>query len=195
MRTTRHLTISIPIPGNLPPGAVVAGLQTITPFITHNRTITSVDEVLAAPEDTVDDPFFGPFDDSFRTFDCHEVISLAPGLSKTIGWKAIFQSVTDGVRSRALAPAGVTVRAEWTVRQQQRAPMGPISPAGSDSTASGSTVTQEGDEYELHEDVFLEANSLLMPFIVDSCLAVHRDMCENLLAGIFKDYFGPTPMK
>ncbi|KAF4956871.1 hypothetical protein FSARC_11459 [Fusarium sarcochroum] len=195
MRTTQHLTISIPIPGTLPPFAVVAALQTVTPFIAHHRTLTSYEEVAPDPEDTVNDPFFGPFDDTFRTFDLQELVSLAPGLGKTISYKAVFQTIPDGLRSRALAPVGVVVRAQWTVRQLQRgrAASGPLSPA-SDSTASGSTVTAEGDEFELHEEVLLEANSLLMPFITESLLKVHREICENFMAETFKGYYG-SPMR
>ncbi|KAH7181637.1 hypothetical protein DER46DRAFT_489796 [Fusarium sp. MPI-SDFR-AT-0072] len=178
MRSTQLLSISVPIPGTLPPSAVVAALQAVDPFVAHHRTVTSLEEVQADPADTADDPFFGPFDDSFRAFQMQELVNLAPGLGKTISYKAIFQIIPDGLRSRAKAPVGVVVRAQWMVRQQQhgRSPSGPISPAGSDSTASGSTATAEGDEFELHEQVLLECNSLLMPFITESCVAVHRDI-------------------
>lgn len=195
MRTTQLLTITVPIPGTLPPGAVLAALQAVNPFVAHHRTVTSIEEVASDPEDTADDPFFGPFDDSFRAFQMEELVNLAPGLSKTIAYKAIFQVIPDGLRSRCKAPVGVIVRAQWTVRQlhHDRSPMGPISPAGSDSTASGSTTTVEGDEYELQEQVLLECNSLLMPFIVDSCASVHRGICENFMVATFKEYFGTSP--
>ncbi|KAF5705962.1 hypothetical protein FGLOB1_7679 [Fusarium globosum] len=196
MRSTQLLSISVPIPGTLPPSAVVAALQAVDPFVAHHRTVTSLEEVQADPADTADDPFFGAFDNSFRAFQMQELVNLAPGLGKTISYKAIFQVIPDGLRSRAKAPVGVVVRAQWTVRQQQqaRSPSGPISPAGSDSTASGSTATAEGDEFELHEQVLLECNSLLMPFITESCVAVHREICENFMAKTFKDYFGTSPM-
>ncbi|KAF4999510.1 hypothetical protein FGRMN_2379 [Fusarium graminum] len=196
MRTTQLLTISVPIPGTLPPGAVLAALQAVNPFVAHHQTVVSIEEVPADPQDTADDPFFGPFDDSFRAFDMKELVHLAPGLSKTIDYKAIFQVIPDGLRSRCKAPVSVIVRAQWTVRLQQhdRSPTGPISPAGSDSTTSGSTATVEGDEYELQEQVLLECNSLLMPFIVDSCVSVHRGICENFVAATFKEYFGISPM-
>ncbi|KAF4451028.1 hypothetical protein F53441_5927 [Fusarium austroafricanum] len=196
MRSTQLLTISVPIPGTLPPSAVVAALQAVDPFVAHHRTVTSLEEVETDPADTADDPFFGPFDDSFRAFQLQELVTLAPGLGKTISYKAVFQIIPDGLRSRAKAPVGVVVRAQWTVRQlhHDRSPSGPISPAGSDSTASGSTATAEGDEYELHEQVLLECNSLLMPFIAESCVAVHREICENFMATIFKEYIGTSPM-
>ncbi|KAJ4008051.1 hypothetical protein NW752_009929 [Fusarium irregulare] len=196
MRTTQLLSISVPVPGTLPPSAVLAALQAVDPFVAHHRTVTKLDEVPADPADTAEDPFFGPFDDTFRAFEMQELVNLAPGLAKTITYRAIFQVIPDGLRSRAKAPVGVVVRAQWQVRQQQRgrSATGPISPAGSDSTASGSTATVEGDEFELHEQVLLEANSLLMPFITESCVAVHREICENFMAATFKEYFGTLPM-
>jgi hypothetical protein len=196
MRTTQLLSISVPVPGTLPPGAVLAALQAVDPFVAHHRTVTKLEEVPANPADTAEDPFFGPFDDTFRAFEMQELVNLAPGLAKTITYRAIFQVIPDGLRSRAKAPVGVVVRAQWQVRQQQRdrSATGPISPAGSDSTASGSTATVEGDEFELHEQVLLEANSLLMPFITESCVSVHREICENFMAATFKEYFGAFPM-
>ncbi|KAM5356312.1 hypothetical protein ACJ41O_002958 [Fusarium nematophilum] len=191
MRTQHHLTISVPIPGNLPPSVVIAALQTYIPLIRHHRAMTGFDEVPASQESIADDPFFPPWDDSVRAYQIRELVTLAPGLSKEVTYPAVFQAVPEGARTRATAPAGVVVRAEFTVRQQRRAGTpGPISPAGSDSTATGSTVTVEGEEYELREETLLEANSLLMPFITDALTRVHREICERIMEEIIKNYFG-----
>ncbi|KAL2684963.1 hypothetical protein Neosp_006056 [[Neocosmospora] mangrovei] len=189
MRKQHHLSIVIPVPGNLPPGAVIATIQTYTPLIRHHSTLTSFDEISTGPDAIAGDPFFGPWDESVRAFRLRELITLAPGLNREITYQTIFQDVPEGVRSRATAPAGIVVRAEFAVRQRRAATM-PISPAGSDSTASGSTATVEGDEYELREDIVVEANSLLMPFITEALATVHREICEKVMAEIVKNYFG-----
>ncbi|KAF4470669.1 hypothetical protein FALBO_2426 [Fusarium albosuccineum] len=194
MRTQHHLSIATPIPGNVPPGVVVAAIQTYTPLIRHHSAMTGFDEVSATPDVLDNDPFFGPWDDSVRAFQLRELITLAPGLTKEITYQTIFQLVPDGTRSRAMAPAGIVVRAEFTVRQR-RATTVPISPAGSDSTASGSTVTAMGDEYELREEVLVEANSLLMPFITEALATVHRGICERVVVETAKNYFGTGDMQ
>ncbi|KAF4977757.1 hypothetical protein FZEAL_5776 [Fusarium zealandicum] len=187
MRTQRHLSLAVPVPGNVPPSAVLAAIHAFTPLIRHHHTLQGFDEVTVAPDAIADDPFFGPLDESVRAFQLRENVALAPGLSKDITYPAIFQAIPEGARSRAKAPAGIVVRTEFTVRQRRAGASVPISPAGSDST--GSTVTAVGDEYELHEEILIEGNSLLMPFITESLLAVHREICERLMVETVKDYF------
>ena len=44
------------------------------------------------------------------------------------------------------------------------------------------------DEYELHEDVWLGANSLLMPFITQTTLHAHRELCVKVVEEVTNDY-------
>ncbi|KAF7543387.1 hypothetical protein G7Z17_g10783 [Cylindrodendrum hubeiense] len=185
MRTQRLLSHSIAIPGNLPPAALITSVQSYIPFLSNHKTMTRYNENTPNPEAIANDPFFDPpWDDSIRFFEVTELVTLAPGLSKEVTYQVVFQRIPDGVRSRAEAPAGVVIRAEYTVRPR----LGPTSPAGSDST--GSTVTAVGDEYEMHEDVAVDANSLMMPFIVGSVVTAHRTICMGVIDEVCKNYFG-----
>lgn len=186
MRTQRLLSHAIPIPGNLPPGVVVTSVQSFIPFLDNHKTMTRYNETPARPESITNDPFFNPEDDSIRFFQVSELVTLAPGLSKEVTYQVVFQRIPDGMRSRAEAPAGVVIRAEYTVRPR----LGPTSPAGSDSTGTGSTITAVGDEYEIHEDVVVEANSLMMPFIIDAVITAHRTICIGVIDEVAKSYFG-----
>ncbi|KAH6895134.1 hypothetical protein B0T10DRAFT_455408 [Thelonectria olida] len=184
MKTTKQYNYSVPLPANIPPTVVLSVMQSCIPFMTTSKTIISFTEQAPDPSVAADDPFFGPWDDSFRCFQCQEVISLAPRLSKTIEYQVLFKPTPDGVRTRAAAAAGVTIRSDYSVRPRP----GPTSPAGSDST--GSSVTVVGDEYELNEDMSIEANSLLMQFVTGKALDAHQHIVNAIIDQITKNYFG-----
>ncbi|KPM40007.1 hypothetical protein AK830_g6574 [Neonectria ditissima] len=186
MRSQRLLNHDVPIPGNLPPGVVIASVQSFIPFLDNHKTMTRYSETPPRPESIADDPFFSSGDDSVRFFQVSELVTLAPGLSKEVTYQVVFQRIPDGMRSRAEAPAGVVIRAEYTVRPR----LGPTSPAGSDSTGTGSTMTAVGDEYDIHEDVMVEANSLMMPFIIDAVVTAHHTICVGVIDEVAKSYFG-----
>ncbi|KAK7426849.1 hypothetical protein QQZ08_006595 [Neonectria magnoliae] len=186
MRTQRLLSHAIPIPGNLPPGVVLASVQSFIPFLDNHKTMTRYNETPPRPESIANDPFFSLGDDTLRFYQASELVTLAPGLSKEVTYHVVFQRISDGMRTRAEAPAGVVIRAEYTVRPRPN----PTSPAGSDSTGTGSTITAVGDEYELHEDVVVEANSLMMPFIIDSVVTAHHTICVGVIDEVAKSYFG-----
>ncbi|KAH7136610.1 hypothetical protein EDB81DRAFT_86617 [Dactylonectria macrodidyma] len=185
MRTQRILSHSTAIPSNLPPAALINSMQSFIPFLSNHKTMTRYSETTPSPEDIADDPFFNPsWDDSIRSFDVTELVTLGPGISKEVTYKVVFQHIPDGMRSRAEAPAGVVIRAEYSVRPRIEA----MSPAGSEST--GSPATAVGEEFELHEDVAVEANSLMIPFIVGSVITAHQTICSGVIDEACKIYFG-----
>ncbi|KAH7120539.1 hypothetical protein EDB81DRAFT_814375 [Dactylonectria macrodidyma] len=189
MRSQHWTFVTIPIPTNLPPQTVVTYLQTYAPTLRHNDHVASFTEVASEPVDIANDDFFGPWDDSVRTFQIHEVTRLLPGISKENRWPVVFQSFPNGINSRANAHVGTIVWARWTVRR--RADVG--SPANSESTTS-SSATEIGEEWELYEEVLMDGNTMVMPFASRIIDKVHQEISQRLVDDVVKAYFNETPV-
>ncbi|EEU45676.1 uncharacterized protein NECHADRAFT_61450 [Fusarium vanettenii 77-13-4] len=185
MRSQYRFFISIPIPNTLPPEIVLNFIQTYTPTLQSNPVIADFTEKPTDINGITSDPFFGPPDNTLRTFEIHEVITLAPGLRKETRWPTVFQCTPHGIRSRANATAGIVVWAEWVVRPRQDS-----SSAGSPIEAGNTPSTERtlGEEWELYEEVTIEANRLVMPFVSRTSNDVHREICHKVLAEAMKGY-------
>lgn len=179
MRTRHQLGLDVPIPGNVPPSAVVAGLLSLMPIVRHLGSMCRYEQIPVQMDVIVTDPWFiAPYKDPVFSWRLSQLITLAPGLTKEISYPIFLQRVGDKVHGRADAPAGILVWTEFSVRSKQ----GPSSP---ESTSSSATMV---DEYELHEDVWLGANSLLMPFITQTTLHAHRELCVKVVEEVTNDY-------
>ncbi|KAH7134182.1 hypothetical protein EDB81DRAFT_803358 [Dactylonectria macrodidyma] len=165
MRSRYTATTSSPIPRNLPSEVVVAFIQSYDPLLRHNPGIVSYKEIAADPNDTSNDPFFGPWDNTIRKFQVREVIWLAPGLTKDLEWPMIYQCTPDGIRYRGDATAGIIGWTQWVVRPRQ----GNTPPAG------------PGNEWELWGESTVEANSLLMPFISNNTKNFVEQICQGVI--------------
>ncbi|KAH6880831.1 hypothetical protein B0T10DRAFT_519250 [Thelonectria olida] len=178
---SRHvLTASAALPSILPPHLVVESLQTYTPTLRHNFSITSFFHIHSDPNSIADDPFFGPWDNTIRTFYVHECTELVPGVSRRVSWPCVFQSTPNGARFRVTAPAGIKVWAEFTVRPRIESP-----------TPSDSAVTSAingGDDWELYDELVIEGNRIVMPFTLPYTQRVHQQICERLVDEVFRDY-------
>ena len=198
MRVQRQFFITVPIPPHLPPSAVVATLQTVNPVIRNLGTLSRYEQTAAGAGPVANDPFF--FGDGVvgsvgsspnnaaggdvASYQIHELITLAPGLTKEVTYPAYFQCVNDGLRVRANGAAGITGWAGFTVRPR-RPPGGVAATVVGDSPdgSTPSTVAESdgGAEYELFESLTVEANSLLMPFVCQTMEIAHRGLCDKVL--------------
>lgn len=127
------------------------------------------------------------------SYQIFEVITLAPGLTKEVTYPAYFQRVGDGIRCRANGAAGITGWCEFVVRPRASASAAaaagssPASPEGSSSTPSTfggdapSVYPSASAEYEIHEAIVVEANSLLMPFVCHTMQVAHRGLCDKVI--------------
>lgn len=184
MRSQHRFLVSIPIPSSLPPEFVLSFIQTYTPTLQSNPVIADFTEKPTDISSVTSDPYFGPPDDSLRTFQIHEVITLAAGLRKETRWPTVFQRTPHGIRSRANATVGIVVWAEWMVRpRQDSTATSPVEPGNTPSTDR--TL---GEEWELYEEVTIEANSLLMPFVSRTSNDVHSEICQKVLDAAMKGY-------
>ncbi|KAI9171930.1 hypothetical protein HJFPF1_01421 [Paramyrothecium foliicola] len=182
MRVQRRLAVSIPIPLALPPAAVTAALHTVTSVIRQFHTISQFEAATVQPEIPTDDSFFNA-DDPLCAFRIYEVIHLAPGLTKDVTYLAYFQPLSNGLRCRADGTAGTITWMEFCVRPRRLAG----SPEGSTSTPS--TVT-EADEYELSEALLVEANSLMMPTVLQATMQSHTGLCNRILNEVLGSFPG-----
>lgn len=190
MRVQQHHVLTAPLPAHLPPAAVVAALQRYTLMLELPHNFTRFEHITTQPNSLADDAFFSPWEETTRGYLVHEVVKMAPGLTKKISYCCFFQNVPDGVRCRADAPSGVKIWAEYTVRLRPAdSPMMTTASPGSDST--GGTAIPDGD-YEVYESAVLEANSLLLPFIARELRNAHQDLCIRLVQEVAKEYsYGP----
>ncbi|KAH6997452.1 hypothetical protein EDB80DRAFT_727861 [Ilyonectria destructans] len=183
MRTQCHISAVAPIPITLPSHVALAFLQTYIPTMTQVPDFVSFYEIPADPSLISDDSFFGPWDESVRAYTVDEVINLTPGLTRVTTWPAVYQSAPDGIRVRASTAAGVISWTKWTVRRRQDG----MSPEGSDSTSS--SITYVAEEWELHADLTIEANRLLMPFVLWYAHKVITQLCQGVIDELVRIYF------
>jgi hypothetical protein len=126
------------------------------------------------PDALADDAFFNP-GEPISAFQIHEVTNLAPGLTKDVTYPAYFQPVANGLRCRADGAAGTRTWMGFSVRPRR-------SPASPQDTVSTPSTVADPEEYELSEDLLVEANSLLMPTVIQNTLDAHRGLCTRIIA-------------
>ncbi|KAK0383135.1 hypothetical protein NLU13_9048 [Sarocladium strictum] len=181
MRVQRQYTIAVPIPPYVPPSVIIAHLQTVSPIIRHLGTLSRYETTSAELPAIQSDPFFHQSPAPISGFQIYELITLAPGLTKEVTYPAYFQSSQSGVRCRANGAAGITGWADYSVRQRSE-----DSSTGSPGMGSTpSTIASEGEEYwheyEIHETLLVEANSLLMPFVARTMEESHRNLLHKII--------------
>jgi hypothetical protein len=170
-------------------------------MIRHQALVTRFQRRPVSLESVVDDSFFLSEGKRLSQFDVYERITFVPGMAhKEISFPVIFQSIRDGVRCRADAPAGVRLWSEYRV-ERRRADLGdgvesdekkghkiggvggPVAIGGGHlASTSGYDGFDNGDEvYDIVEEIVVECNSMLMPFVSRSMEGAHRDLCKKVI--------------
>lgn len=176
MRSTHHTSVTLPIPANLPPDFVLNYLQTFTPSLAANPLVVHFEEVRSDLEAIANDPLFDTKDETIRSYEARSVVQLMPGVSREFKFPSIFQQTSDGIVSRGTAPPQIIVWAQWRIRpRQDSASQSPIS---DDTPTSDQTL---GQDWELHEDITIESNTLFMPFVMFNTVSAHREICWRFL--------------
>jgi hypothetical protein len=185
MRSKHRVLDSAPIPSQLSPETVLAHIHTYTPLLKHNAVFVSFSET--APDFALvnSEPFFGPPNDSVQNFLCFQRLELAPGLTQDEEWPITFMRIENGIRARVDARASVTVWIECLVRQ----PPNPGTPGTPSTPSTTSTPGTSGDEWELFEEVVVESNTLLMPFVSRMTDLAHRGICGRIIDDILSNYW------
>ncbi|BDD55780.1 hypothetical protein MPDQ_007356 [Monascus purpureus] len=211
-RASHSLTITTPIPPTLPPARVISALHNHTAILSLQALTTDYKDIplsqLAAAEITQADAYFQPVysidpttsSNNLKQYLATEAIPIIPGAGDwakiSLSFLVWFQDTQSGVRTRADAPAGVVVRAEYTVqtRQSQDQDLGVglgSSGASSNNNANNNDSETTGDHYAnassdssewvLVENVSVECNWFLMPFVKRQMERAHRDICRRVI--------------
>ncbi|KAF5023412.1 hypothetical protein F66182_4512 [Fusarium sp. NRRL 66182] len=182
MRSQKYTSVTIPIPGQIPPQVVVDYLQTYVPILQHNPGIVSY-RISTLDHDMINgDSFFNAHDpqQSLRCYEADDVVWLSPGCRKSLRWPVTFQSISTGAVCRADAPAGLICWTQWSVQPRQ------ADAATAESVSTPSTATPpslEENEWELYGGTKIEANSMLLPW----CISNTRSLQISIGQGIIND--------
>ena len=168
-------TTRVPIPPHLPPEAVLAALHAHEPIIIANPYLVRYERRAVPLADLVDDPFFRADGLRLQAFVVHDRVPIIRGVaSKAVVIPCVFQSFGAGVRCRADAQGGVTVRSSYEVRRRGEVPLGPGEKGDLDGGGGG-------HEWELVELAVIECGSLVRPFVTHSFASAHREILKRVV--------------
>jgi hypothetical protein len=188
MPSKHRTTLTIPLPANQTPYALVDALHSHDPVVKHQEFIQSWTKVpsseLAIPAHVA--PFFAPATDApIVTYQVAEAIPIVPGIGSagtyTIQFPAAFQDTVNGLRVWSVAPMGVEVKNVWTIhgtdphRRAQRLSV--------DDFVRLRDRPDEARYYEwtLFEECEVSCSGMLMPFVKSRLEAGHRNICRKMM--------------
>lgn len=200
MPASFDLELHFPLPSTLSPDTVLQAIHAYEPLIRPNPYLQGFERLPVNRDDIVSDPFFLEDGNSWNLakYEIHDRIPVLPaiGWMKDVSFPAVFQSFPTGVRLRAEAAAGTTVRSIYGVERARRAdvdddddagvPLGIDGAARRPPPAAAAAATQSrpggtGGGWDLVERSHVECNALLKPFVQKQFEAGHRDLCQKVL--------------
>ena len=179
MKRTAHThEVTCPIPLELSDRSVIAALHRHENVLKLQPLISSYNEI-ESDDGSESDPFFGELSSPIKIYKATEFVTIIPGIGQLGKYPThllvSFQDAPDGLRSRAIAAAGVVVRATYSVR---RAPEN--SPESNDDGTDG--VDHSG--WTLTEKIVVECPSWLMPLVKGNMEGAHKNLCRDLLESL-----------
>ncbi|EOA87885.1 hypothetical protein ACJQWK_08597 [Exserohilum turcicum] len=176
MSAKHHLHVASQIPRHMHPSQVIAALHNHETALTLQALTCGHEKAASTASETLKDTYWYPPDQyPITTYNVTECITWCPGIGeygkKYIKFPSCFQDTRHGIKTRADAAAGVTVRAEFRVVASGE--------AGSEVVGEGMGV---GDApWVLVEDVEVACSWLLMPFVKGKMEEAHRDVCRKVI--------------
>ncbi|KAF2834296.1 hypothetical protein M501DRAFT_944432 [Patellaria atrata CBS 101060] len=174
--TAHTIRFRHPLPRNVSPASAIATLHHHQNLIQSQALTTTMTNLGPSPELVYDeDPYFSapstaPYASVIETWEIKEVVTIIPGIGdwgkRTLLLEVVFQDLAESVRSRATAPGGVTVWAEYRVEKRG---------SGGAEAAQG-----EIEAWDIAEEVKVECGALVMPFVKRQMEGAHKDMCRKL---------------
>jgi hypothetical protein len=173
----------VPLPAYLTPEVVLQALHTYEPLIVANPYLTSYERRPVDVAELVDDSFFRDDGRRLQAYTVHDRVPIIPGVgswaAKAIVIPCVFQSFERGVRCRADAQAGVTVRSSYEVRRRGEVVAG----VADDSVAP--TGPGAGD-WELVEIAQIACGPLVKPFVKRSFSSAHGEILQRVVQEIIR---------
>jgi hypothetical protein len=179
MTNCLQVTTRIPIPETLSPDLVLTAIKTYEPLIAANPYLDRYERRPVPIESLVGDNFFSEDGQRLQAFVVHDRVPIMMGLSKGVVIPCVFQSFDKGVRCRADAQSGVTVRSCYEVRMRGEVPLG-----GNETDEAASGGKQEAlvkGDWELVETARIECGSLVKPFVKKSFSSSHREILQRVV--------------
>ncbi|KAL7915524.1 hypothetical protein GGI35DRAFT_183651 [Trichoderma velutinum] len=174
-RVTHIYNAECPIPSNVSANNVINVLHLHENLLTVQPQLSSYRE-LSSTEASDFDTYFDDPDCPVKVYEATEKITILPGIGDWGKYPTIivvtFQNTIDGLKSRAVASAGVVVTATYRVNKANK--------QSSTCDADGGDSVGDGN-WMLFQDVVLECSSWLMPFVKQNMEGAQRDMCQNLV--------------
>ncbi|EUC40160.1 hypothetical protein COCMIDRAFT_9907 [Bipolaris oryzae ATCC 44560] len=176
MGSKHYLHVAHQIPPHMHPTEVIATLHNHETALTLQALTCGHTKAPSTSPSTLKDTYWYPPDQyPVSTYNVTECITWFPGIGelgkKYITFPSCFQDTRQGLKTRADAAAGVTVRAEFRVVENGE--------AGSEVEGEGMGV---GDaRWVLVEDVEVTCAWYLMPFVKGKMELAHRDVCRKII--------------
>ena len=188
MPATEIIITRVPIPPDLDPEPVLQALHTFEPLITANPFLARYERRPVPLEDLVDDPFFRVDGQKLQAFIVHDRVPIIPGAgswaSKDVSIPCVFQSFERGVRCRAEAQAGVTVRSSYEVRRRGEVQAGGATTTGSPPRDETPDHYGETPGFELVEIARVECGTLVRAFVRRSFASAHQEILQRVVDSI-----------
>ncbi|KAK3389493.1 hypothetical protein B0H63DRAFT_99912 [Podospora didyma] len=187
MSPSHPLTVitRVPLPAYLAPEAVLGALHAHEPLIGANPYSTRHERRPIPAAEVGEDPHFDRAGDQLQGYLVYDRVPIIPGAgswaSMLVLIPCIFQNFERGVRCRAEAQGGVTVRSSYEVRRRGEVEGGTVAPNDSG----------EGD-CELIEIANIECSSLVKPFVRSRFSSAHQEILQRVVDKVAQAS-GPKP--
>lgn len=174
------ITTRVPLPPHLAPETVLQALHAFEPLITANPYVVGYERRAVPVSDLVGDLFFRDDGRALRAFTVHDRVPVIPGVAwatKAVTVPCVFQSFDRGVRCRADAQAGVTVRSSYEVRRRGEVPYDDDAA----DVAAAAVAPGAAEGFELLEIAQIECGTLVKAFVKRSFASAHQEILQRLV--------------
>ncbi|KAH8592841.1 hypothetical protein B0O99DRAFT_629110 [Bisporella sp. PMI_857] len=178
-RVSHTFKVTAGIPKLLPPEEFIEAIHQHENVIMLQALTTGFKERETPPE-MLKDPHFstGPSSQPIVTYSIDESVVIIPGVSWAvypITFPAVFQNTAKGLKVIAHASAGVVVKAEYAVEKANLQVL---------------TDSEEGSfgdaDWVLTEEVTVECHWMLMPFVKQSAINAHKNICRLVVEKVVR---------
>jgi hypothetical protein len=170
--------VDCPIPSNISATSVITALHCHENLLTLQPQLSSYSEISSTQVPDFDE-YFDKLSGQVKVYKAIERITLLPGIGDMGKYSTTivvsFQDAADGLRSRAVAPAGIIVTSTYIVHRI-KSKSAIFDTHDEDKTGH--------DNWTLSQNVILECPSWLMPFVKQNMEGAQRYMCQNLIKKI-----------
>ncbi|KAF2119413.1 hypothetical protein BDV96DRAFT_473234, partial [Lophiotrema nucula] len=176
MTSKHNLHTAALIPPHLQPSDIISALHDHNTCLSLQAVTTGHKKLSETAPETKKDTYWYPVDlHPVHTYEVNECVTIFPGIGewgkKYLTFPSCFQDTPHGVKTRADAPGGVTLRAEFRV----------IPGGAGDGEVDGEGQGVGYADWVLVEDVEVQCAWYMMPFVKSKMEAAHQDICRKVV--------------